>query len=165
MSHELTKQDIEKMQEEIDYRKITVRQELLEHVKTARAHGDLSENFEYKAAKKEKNANESRIRFLERMIKTAVIISDETPDDQIGMNKEVTVEFCDDHSEETYSIVSTMRENSLKGLISIESPVGKTLMGHKVGDTVTVVVNDKVSYDVIVKKIDVMKEDVGLNKF
>ncbi|MCI5958125.1 MAG: transcription elongation factor GreA [Lachnospiraceae bacterium] len=165
MSHELTKQDIEKMQEEIDYRKITVRQELLEHVKTARAHGDLSENFEYKAAKKEKNANESRIRFLERMIKTAVIISDETPDDQIGMNKEVTVEFCDDHSEETYSIVSTMRENSLKGLISIESPVGKALMGHKVGDTVTVVVNDKVSYDVIVKKIDVMKEDVGLNKF
>lgn len=164
MSHELTKQDIEKMQEEIDYRKITVRQELLEHVKTARAHGDLSENFEYKAAKKEKNANESRIRFLERMIKTAVIISDETPDDQIGMNKEVTVEFCDDHSEETYSIVSTMRENSLKGLISIESPVGKALMGHKVGDTVTVVVNDKVSYDVIVKKIDVMKEDVGLNK-
>lgn len=165
MSHELTKQDIEKMQEEIDYRKITVRQELLEHVKTARAHGDLSENFEYKAAKKEKNANESRIRFLERMIKTAVIISEETPDDQIGMNKEVTVEFCDDHSEETYSIVSTMRENSLKGLISIESPVGKALMGHKVGDTVTVVVNDKVSYDVIVKKIDVMKEDVGLNKF
>ena len=165
MSHELTKQDIEKMQEEIDYRKITVRQELLEHVKTARAHGDLSENFEYKAAKKEKNANESRIRFLERMIKTAVIISDETPDDQIGMNKEVTVEFCDDHSEETYSIVSTMRENSLKGLISIESPVGKALMGHKVGDTVTVVVNDKVSYDVPVKKIDVMKEDVGLNKF
>lgn len=165
MSHELTKQDIEKMQEEVDYRKITVRQELLEHVKTARAHGDLSENFEYKAAKKEKNANESRIRFLERMIKTAVIISDETPDDQIGMNKEVTVEFCDDHSEETYSIVSTMRENSLKGLISIESPVGKALMGHKVGDTVTVVVNDKVSYDVIVKKIDVMKEDVGLNKF
>lgn len=165
MSHELTKQDIEKMQEEIDYRKITVRQELLEHVKTARAHGDLSENFEYKAAKKEKNANESRIRFLERMIKTAVIISDETPDDQVGMNKEVTVEFCDDHSEETYCIVSTMRENSLKGLISIESPVGKALMGHKVGDTVTVVVNDKVSYDVIVKKIDVMKEDVGLNKF
>ena len=165
MSHELTKQDIEKMQEEIDYRKITVRQELLEHVKTARAHGDLSENFEYKAAKKEKNANESRIRFLERMIKTAVIISDETPDDQIRMNKEVTVEYCDDHSEETYSIVSTMRENSLKGLISIESPVGKALMGHKVGDTVTVVVNDKVSYDVIVKKIDVMKEDVGLNKF
>ena len=165
MSHELTKQDIEKMQEEIDYRKITVRQELLEHVKTARAHGDLSENFEYKAAKKEKNANESRIRFLERMIKTAVIISDETPDDQIGMNNEVTVEFCDDHSEETYSIVSTMRENSLKGLISIESPVGKALMGHKVGDTVTVVVNDKVSYDVIVRKIDVMKENVGLNKF
>ncbi|MGN0248141.1 MAG: GreA/GreB family elongation factor [Lachnospiraceae bacterium] len=165
MNNELTKSDIEKMQEEIEYRKITVRQELLEHVKTARAHGDLSENFEYKAAKKEKNANESRIRFLERMIKTAVIVSDESPDDEVGINKEVTVEFCDDHSEETYCIVTTMRENSLKGLISTESPVGKALMGHKVNDKVTVCVNDKVSYDLIIKKIDIMKEDVGLNKF
>ena len=165
MNNELTKSDIEKMQEEIEYRKITVRQELLEHVKTARAHGDLSENFEDKAAKKEKNANESRIRFLERMIKTAVIVSDESPDDEVGINKEVTVEFCDDHSEETYCIVTTMRENSLKGLISTESPVGKALMGHKVNDKVTVCVNDKVSYDLIIKKIDIMKEDVGLNKF
>lgn len=165
MNNELTKSDIEKMQEEIEYRKITVRQELLEHVKTARAHGDLSENFEYKAAKKEKNANESRIRFLERMIKTAVIVSDESPDDEVGINKEVTVEFCDDHSEGTYCIVTTMRENSLKGLISTESPVGKALMGHKVNDKVTVCVNDKVSYDLIIKKIDIMKEDVGLNKF
>ena len=165
MNNELTKSDIEKMQEEIEYRKITVRQELLEHVKTARAHGDLSENFEYKAAKKEKNANESRIRFLERMIKTAVIVSDESPDDEVGINKEVTVEFCDDHSEETYCIVTTMRENSLKGLISTESPVGKALMGHKVNDKVTVCVNDKVSYDLIIKKIDIMKEDVGLNKY
>ena len=165
MNNELTKSEIEKMQEEIEYRKITVRQELLEHVKTARAHGDLSENFEYKAAKKEKNANESRIRFLERMIKTAVIVSDESPDDEVGINKEVTVEFCDDHSEETYCIVTTMRENSLKGLISTESPVGKALMGHKVNDKVTVCVNDKVSYDLIIKKIDIMKEDVGLNKF
>ena len=165
MNNELTKSDIEKMQEEIEYRKITVRQELLEHVKTARAHGDLSENFEYKAAKKEKNANESRIRFLERMIKTAVIVSDESPEDEVGINKEVTVEFCDDHSEETYCIVTTMRENSLKGLISTESPVGKALMGHKVNDKVTVCVNDKVSYDLIIKKIDIMKEDVGLNKF
>lgn len=165
MNNELTKSDIEKMQEEIEYRKITVRQELLEHVKTARAHGDLSENFEYKAAKKEKNANESRIRFLERMIKTAVIVSDESPDDEVGINKEVTVEFCDDHCEETYCIVTTMRENSLKGLISTESPVGKALMGHKVNDKVTVCVNDKVSYDLIIKKIDIMKEDVGLNKF
>lgn len=165
MNNELTKSDIEKMQEEIEYRKITVRQELLEHVKTARAHGDLSENFEYKAAKKEKNANESRIRFLERMIKTAVIVSDESPEDEVGINKEVTVEFCDDHSEETYCIVTTMRENSLRGLISTESPVGKALMGHKVNDRVTVCVNDKVSYDLLIKKIDVMKEDVGLNKF
>lgn len=165
MHNQLTKQDIQKMQEEIEYRKITVRQELLEHVKTARAHGDLSENFEYKAAKKEKNANESRIRFLERMIRTAEIVSDESADDEVGLNKAVTVEFVDDHTEETYKLVTTMRENSLKNLISNESPVGKALLGKKVGDTVTVVVNERVSYDVIVKKIEEMDEDVALNKF
>lgn len=165
MHNQLTKQDIQKMQEEIEYRKITVRQELLEHVKTARAHGDLSENFEYKAAKKEKNANESRIRFLERMIRTAEIVSDESADDEVGLNKAVTVEFVDDHAEETYKLVTTMRENSLKNLISNESPVGKALLGKKVGDTVTVVVNERVSYDVIVKKIEEMDEDVALNKF
>lgn len=165
MNNELTKRDIEKMQEEIEYRKVTVRQELLEHVKTARAHGDLSENFEYKAAKKEKNANESRIRFLERMIKTAVIVSDESPDDEVGLNKKVTVEFCDDHTQETYCIVTTMRQNTLKNLISTESPVGKALAGHRVGDTVTVHVNEHVSYDLLVKKIEVMNEEVELNKF
>lgn len=165
MRHELTRKDIEKMQEEIDYRKITVRHELLEHVKTARAHGDLSENFEYKAAKKEKNANESRIRFLENMIKNAVIISDESPEDEVGINKAVTVEFCDDHSEETYCIVSTVRGNSLKGLISIESPIGKALMGHKVGETVTVCVNEAVRYDVLIKKLEPMTEDVEISKY
>lgn len=165
MNNELTKKDIEKMQEEIEYRKAVLRHELLEDVKTARAHGDLSENFEYKAAKKAKNENESRIRFLERMIKTAIIISDETPDDEVGINKRVTVEFCDDHSEETYCIVTTMTQNSLKGLISTESPVGKALLGHKVGDVVTVHVNERVQYDLIVKSIEEMKEDVELNKF
>ncbi|MCR5654196.1 MAG: transcription elongation factor GreA [Lachnospiraceae bacterium] len=166
MHNELTQKDIEKMQEEIEYRKVTVRKELLEHVKEARAHGDLSENFEYHAAKREKNQNESRIRFLERMIRTANIVSDESAEDEVGINNTVTVEFADDHTEATYRIVTTMRENSLKGLISNESPVGKALLGHKVGDTVTVHVNEKVQYDLIVKKIEnTDDDDVALNKF
>jgi len=165
MNNELTKEDIEKMEAEIEYRKITVRQELLEHVKVARAHGDLSENFEYKAAKKEKNANEARIRFLERMIKTAVIVTDESAEDEVGMNKKVTVEFQNNKMVATYSIVSTMRENSLKGLISVESPVGKALMGHKAGDIVNVVVNEKMNYDLKILAVEIMDEDVALNKF
>lgn len=166
MHNELTEKDIEKMREEIEYRKVTVRKELLEHVKEARAHGDLSENFEYHAAKREKNKNESRIRFLERMIKTAVVISDESAEDEVGVNNTVTVEFVDDHSEEVYRIVTTVRGNSLKGLISTESPMGKALLGHKVGDTVTVCVNEKVSYPVVVKKIEKTEDDdLELNKF
>lgn len=166
MYNQLTKSDIQKMQEEIDYRKITVRKELLEHVKEARAHGDLSENFEYHAAKKEKNQNESRIRFLERMIKTAVIVSDDSAEDEVGLNNTVTVEFLNDHSEESYRIVTTMRGNTLKGLISNESPMGKALLGHKVGETVRVVVNASVSYEVIIKKIEnTIGDDPELNKF
>lgn len=166
MHNELTEKDIEKMREEIEYRKVTVRKELLEHVKEARAHGDLSENFEYHAAKREKNKNESRIRFLERMIKTAVVISDESAEDEVGVNNTVTVEFPDDNSEEVYRIVTTVRGNSLKGLISTESPMGKALLGHKVGDTVTVCVNEKVSYPVVVKKIEKTEDDdLELNKF
>ena len=166
MYNQLTESDIQKMQEEIRYRKITVRKELLEHVKEARAHGDLSENFEYHAAKKEKNQNESRIRFLERMIKTAVIVSDESAEDEVGINNTVTVEFLSDHSEESYRIVTTMRGNTLKGLISNESPMGKALLGHKVGETVRVVVNASVSYEVIIKKIEnTIGDDPELNKF
>lgn len=166
MHNELTQKDIDKMKEEIEYRKVTVRKELLEHVKEARAHGDLSENFEYHAAKKEKNKNESRIRFLERMIRTAVVVSDESPEDEVGINNTVTVEFPDDHSTEVYRIVTTVRGNSLKGLISNESPMGKALLGHKAGEQVTVTVNDKVSYDVIIRKIENTEDDdLELNKF
>ena len=154
MNNELTEKDIEDMEAEIEHRKLVVRPELLEHVKEARAQGDLSENFEYYAAKKAKNQNESRIRFLERMIKTAKVIEDKTSDDQVGMNKTVTVKILEDDTEETYKIVTTMRQNSLKGLISIESPLGKQLLGHKVGDRVTIKVNDQISYDVTITKIE-----------
>ena len=154
MHNELTKKDIEDMEAEIEHRKVVVRKELLEHVKEARAQGDLSENFEYYAAKKAKNQNESRIRFLERMIKTAKVIDDESGEDQVGMNKSVTVVLDEDKSEETYKIVTTMRQNSLKGLISIESPLGKQLLGHKVGDHVNIKVSDEYSYGVTITKIE-----------
>ena len=154
MNNELTKKDIEDMEAEIEHRKVVVRKELLEHVKEARAQGDLSENFEYYAAKKAKNQNESRIRFLERMVKTARVIDDTSKDDEMGVNKTVTLKMEDDGSVETYKIVTTMRKNSLKGLISIESPLGKQLLGHRVGDRVTIKVNEDIKYDVTITNIE-----------
>lgn len=159
MYDELTPTDIKKMEEEIEYRKLTVRPKALEDVKEARAHGDLSENFEYHAAKKFKNQNESRIRFLERMIRTAHVISEDSAEDEVGINNTVTVEFADDGSRETYKIVTTVRGNSLEGLISNESPLGKALLGKKVGDTVHVQVNDTVGYDVSIVELKNTEDD------
>jgi transcription elongation factor GreA len=141
------------MEEEIEHRKLVIRKEALEAVKEARAQGDLSENFEYYAAKKYKNQNESRIRYLEKMIKTAQIIEDNTKDDEIGLNKTVEVEFVEDGTTETYRLVTTVRNNPLQGLVSIESPIGKSLVGHKAGDTVHVQVNPDYGYEVIVKSV------------
>ena len=167
MYDELTEQDIKKMEEEIEYRKLVVRKEALEAVKEARAQGDLSENFEYHAAKKDKNQNESRIRYLEKMIKTAKIISTDSAEDEVGMNNTVTVYFEEDDEEEVYKIVTTVRGNSLKNLISNESPLGKALLGHRVGDRVEVRVNDDYSYFVTIRKIENTVDDgtVKLRKF
>ena len=159
MYDELTLNDIKKMEAEIEHRKLVVRKQALEDVKVARAQGDLSENFEYYAAKKVKNQNESRIRYLERMIKTAQVISDESAEDEVGMNNTVTVEFVEDGMQEVYKIVTTVRGNSLAGLISNESPLGKALMKHKVGDVVHVQVNDAVGYDVKIVKIENTVDD------
>ncbi len=159
MYDELTPSDIRKMEEEIEYRKLVVRPKALEDVKEARAHGDLSENFEYYAAKKVKNQNESRIRYLDRMIRTAKVISEDSAADEIGINNTVTVEFVEDGLEETYKIVTTVRGNSLEGLISNESPLGKALLGHKEGEIVTVQVNPAISYEVRIKKIEKTQED------
>lgn len=159
MHDNLIQSDIDKMEKEIEYRKLELRPKLIEDVKVARAQGDLSENFEYYAAKREKNINESRIRYLERMVKTANVIDDSSADDEVGINNTVTIEMVDDHEIEQYKIVTTIRSNSLKGLISIESPMGKALMGHKVGDTVTIHVNDSISYDVIINDIDNSTDD------
>lgn len=161
MNNELTAGDIKKMQEEIEYRKLVVRPQALEEVKTARAHGDLSENFEYHAAKKVKNQNESRIRYLERMIKTATVISDKSAADEVGINNTVTVEFVDDGSVETYRIVTTVRGNSLENMISNESPLGKALLGKKEGQTAHVQVNDAVGYDVKILKLEKTMDEDG----
>lgn len=154
MYDDLSEADIQIMKEEIEYRKVVVRKEALTAVKEAREQGDLSENFEYQAAKREKNRNESRIRYLERMVKTARVIEDRSKEDEVGLNNTVTVYFEDEDEEEVYRIVTTVREDVLHGLISIDSPVGKALMGHRVGDIVHVQVNDKYGYDVQIRKID-----------
>ena len=143
MYDNLTASDIKKMQEEIEYRKLVVRKEALEAVKEARAQGDLSENFEYKAAKQDKNRNESRIRYLERMIKTARIIPDTSKADEAGIGDRVEIYIPEDDETETYKLVTTVRGNSLKGLISIDSPLGKALKGRKVGDKIYVIGGQK----------------------
>ena len=147
------------MEEEIEYRKLVLRPRLLEDVKEARAHGDLSENFEYHAAKREKNRNESRIRFLDRMIRTADVISDKSAEDEVGINNTVTVTFLEDGRTEVYKMVTTVRGNSLEGLISNESPLGKALLGHKVGDVVSVQVNADFGYQVKITKIENTVDD------
>lgn len=167
MYDELTEKDIAKMEEEIEYRKLVVRKNALEAVKEARSHGDLSENFEYHAAKKDKNQNESRIRYLERMIKTAKVVSDESKDDEVGLNNTVEVYFEEDDETEVFTIVTTIRGNSLKGLISTESPIGKAILGHKAGDRVEVQVNENYSYYVQIKSIgnQVNDEEISIRKF
>jgi transcription elongation factor GreA len=128
-------------------------------VKEARAHGDLSENFEYHAAKKDKNKNESRIRYLEKMIKTAVIVNEESNEDEVGLNNTVEIYFEEDDITETYKLVTTIRGNSLEGRISTESPLGKAILGHKVGDRVLVAVNESCSYYIVVKSIENTVDD------
>lgn len=155
MLHEqLTENDVKKIKEEIEYRKLTVRKNAIEAVKEARAHGDLSENFEYHAAKKDENMNESRIRYLERMLKNAEIVSDQSKSDEVGINNTVTLYMEDDDEEETYKIVTSIRGNSMKGHISTESPMGKALLGHKVGERVYIKVNENFGYYAVIRKIE-----------
>lgn len=159
MYDKITEKDIKRMQEEIEHRKIVIRKKAIQDVQEAREHGDLSENFEYKAAKQFKNQNESRIRYLEKMIKTAKIISEESIEGEVGVNNVVTIYIPEDDIEETYKIVTTVRADSLKSMISIDSPLGKALLHHKVNDRVSVKVSDTYLYDVIIKKIDKVQDD------
>ena len=167
MGDRLTKRDVEKIEKEIEYRKLVVRKEALEAVKEARAQGDLSENFEYYAAKRDKNRNESRIRYLERMIKLAEIVDDESKDDEVGINNKVEIYFEDDDETEEYRLVTSVRGNSLANLISIESPLGNAIAGHKAGDRVFVKINEAAGYYVVIKKIINTSDDSNdeLRKF
>jgi len=167
MHNELTKIDLQKMKEELDYRRITLRPKLLEEVKVARSFGDLSENFEYKAAKQEKNRNESRIRYLENMIRTAVVIEDRSDDNTVGLYDKVTIWLEDDEEEETWRVVTTVRQDVLHGLISKESPMGAALMGKKVGDRFYVQVNKDFGYYAVVRAIEKGSDDgsAALNRY
>ena len=159
MYDQLTPSDIKKMQEEIDHRKLVVRPQALEDVKDARAQGDLSENFEYYAAKKFKNQNESRIRYLERMIRTARVISDGSAEDAVGLYDRVTVFNEKLEREMTFRIVTTVRADTAKGLVSKESPVGKALLGRRAGDRVHIRVSDALQYDMVVRAIEKGEDD------
>lgn len=159
MADKLTESDIKKIKEEIEYRKLVVRKEALEAVKEARAHGDLSENFEYHAAKKDKNQNEGRIRYLERMLKNAIVIDDTSREDEAGLNNTVELYFEEDDETETYKLVTSVRGNSVHGLISIESPIGKAVLGHRVNDRVFIKVNEQYGYYVVIKSISKTSDD------
>ena len=154
MREQLTQKDVEKIEREIEHRKLVVRPEAIEAVKEARAQGDLSENFEYYAAKKYKNQNESRIRYLENMLKNARVISDKSAEDEVGMDDIVEVFFEEDNETEKYKLVTSIRGNSMENRISIESPIGKALRGHKVGDRVQVKVSDDYSYYLVIRSIE-----------
>lgn len=161
MYDELTKVDIQKMQEEIDYR-ISLRPQLRADVQQARELGDLSENDEYRTAKREKGKNDSRIRYLQNMIATAKVIDADSAADEVGLFDRVTLYIEEDDCEESYRLVTTLRENVLEGCVSKESPLGKVLMGKKVGDRITVSPNPNFSYHAVVRAIEKGEDDPDL---
>jgi len=154
MKNQLTKQDMQKIKEEIKHRKLVIRKEALEAVKEARAHGDLSENFEYHAAKKDKNRNESRIRYLEQMLKNAVLVEDKSREDEVGLNNIVTVYFEEDREVETFKLVTSIRGNSLEKRVSTESPIGRALLGRKEGERVFVKMGENGGYHLVIRGIE-----------
>lgn len=162
MHNELTKVDIKKMQEEIEYRKYTLGPQLKENLKTAREMGDLSENDEYKTAKRELGRNNSRIRYLQMMIDTAVIVNTDSAEGVVGLFCKVTLFIEEDNEDMEILLATTLRQDSLKNVISKESPLGKAIFGKKVGDRVKVVVNDSYSYYVVIKKVIKCEDDESL---
>ena len=162
MYNELTEVDIRKMQEEIDYRMRVVRPKCIEDLQTARGFGDLSENYEYKAAKQELRRCDSRLRYLKRMIATAKVIKADTREGVAGLFDRVTIEYEEDGERETITLMTTLREDAVNGIISKESPLGRAVMGRRVGDRATVRVNDEVSYPIRILKIEKGQDDDSL---
>ena len=162
MYDELTEVDIQKMREELEYRERELRPKLIEEVKVARAFGDLSENFEYKAAKREKNRNDSRIRYLTRMINTAKVIEDKSADGVVGLFDKVKIYIEEDDEERDIRLVTTLRQNAPEGLISKESPVGRAVMGHRAGDRVLVEVSPDYSYYIVIRSVEKGEDDESI---
>lgn len=167
MHNELTQKDLELMRKELDERRLVLRPKLIEAVKEARAFGDLSENFEYKAAKQEKNRNDSRIRYLENMIKTAVVIGEESRGGGIGLYDRVTVWMEEDEEDAVFQVVTTVRQDADRGLISKESPFGRALLGRKEGERVYIEVNKAYGYYVRIRAVQRAGDDgtAPLNRF
>ena len=159
MNNELTKNDIKIMQEELDHIRLEIMPDVIEEVKRTRAFGDLSENYEYKAAKQAQNKYRSRMRYLEGMIKTARVIDDRSTADEVGLFDKVEIYIPEDDESETIQVVTTVRCDPRKGLISRESPAGKQILGRKIGDEVTIQVNDSYSYKAVIKSIEKCKDD------
>ena len=159
MYDELTKSDLQKMQEEIDYRVQVLRPKLIEDVQTARAFGDLSENFEYKCAKQDKNRNDARIRYLQRMIKTAKVIDDTSAADTVGLHDSVEILMENTGKKRTIRMVTTLRQDALKGWISKESPVGQAVMGRRAGERVYVDMGNGKGYWLQILAIEKGKDD------
>lgn len=154
MYDELTEVDIKKMEEEIEYRESVLGPKLLAEMSRTREFGDLSENAEYKEAKREKRKNEGRIRYLKNMIRTARVIEVKREDGKVALFDIVTVYNERIGKEKKIQIVTTLRQNALEGYVSKESPLGEALMGRSVGERVLVSVNEKMSYYVRVVAIE-----------
>jgi len=162
MYDELTQVDIDKMKAELEDRRLNIRPKIMEDVKTARAFGDLSENYEYKAAKDAQRRNDSRMRYLEKMIATAKVVDVKQQADAVNLFSKVTMFNEMLGKEQTIRIVTTIRQDALRGLISKESPVAKALMGHKVGDRVEIVVSPEMKYTVEIRAIEQGEDDASL---
>ena len=162
MYDELTQVDIDKMKAELEDRRLNIRPKIMEDVKTARAFGDLSENYEYKAAKDAQRRNDSRMRYLEKMIATAKVVDVKQQADAVNLFSKVTMFNEKLGKEQTIRIVTTIRQDALRGLISKESPVAKALMGHKVGDRVEIVVSPEMKYTVEIRAIEQGEDDASL---
>ena len=162
MNNDLTQQDIEKMQAEIDHRRYELMPGIIEEVKRTRAFGDLSENFEYKAAKQEQRRNMSRIRYLKQMLASAVVIDAKSDADVVGLFDRVVLYLEEDGEEMTVRFVTTLRQNALEGLISKESPLGEAVIGHKAGERVYVRVNDDYGYYAEIRSIEKGQDDDSL---
>ncbi|MDD6158341.1 MAG: GreA/GreB family elongation factor [Oscillospiraceae bacterium] len=162
MHDELTAVDIRKMQEEIDYRENVLMPQIIREVQRARGFGDLSENYEYKAAKDEQRRNRSRIRYLKQMVASAVVIEDHSQSGEIGLFDRVKLHMEDEDEDMDIRLVTTLRQNPLKGLISKESPLGQALLGHRAGERVYVKISGEEGYWCSILSVEKGEDDENL---